>query len=242
MCSFRSNGPGGPARRRPASSDPPSTSRPVGADEHKFKCRTTVVQTVQPIVHIVCVVHAHRFKSPSRPVSCAFSAQGRPSDLVSERAPLRSTIPLVAHGFTTTHRRSAASASRFILLNPPRSGFVHHPRSDSIRGSARDRLLADSVLVLRVYVTPPVLDLFVCALCVACLPPVTLCQQPTASFGRRRLQRKLPVSSVAPGRLPRLAAAGRRRAGRSVRFRKEIFCSTILLKIFPYIHRTHIHR
>lgn len=139
-------------------------------------------------------------------------------------------------------RAARACASRFILLNPPRSGFVHHPRSDSIRGSARDRLLADSVLVLRVYVTPPVLDLFVCALCVACLPPVTLCQQPTASFGRRRLQRKLPVSSVAPGRLPRLAAAGRRRAGRSVRFRKEIFCSTILLKIFPYIHRTHIHR
>ena len=103
---------------------------PVGADEHKFKCRTTVVQVVQPIVHIVCVVHAHRFKSPSRLAGIlAFYRSGKDhSDLVSERAPLS-------------------------LHHPPGGTWVHHHPSP-LRGERAARACA-SRSASRIYIADP---------------------------------------------------------------------------------------
>ena len=182
--------------------------------------------------HCMCCTRSP-LQKPIAPRIRAFCRSGKDhSDLVSEWAPLSLHHP---PGGTWVHHHPsplrgeraarACAASRIYIAEPPPFGVRAPsplgldprlcPRSSPCGLSSRP---AGVAVRDRDPASPRP---FVCALCVACLPPVTLCQQPTASFGRRRLQPKLPVSSIAPGRLPRLAAAGRRRAGRSVRFRKE---------------------
>ena len=180
-----------------------------------FCCRE-LRQTVQPMVHIVLVVHAQRFKSAHGPCSSPFRTR-RIHRSSHERDPASLHHP---PGGTRVHHRPSplrgeraarASASRFILLNPPSGAcrLCTSPARSRSLAPPCDRLLHSSILaprparkrIRRLFSLPSkyapsgprpsTLRLLPSALPAlgssTSLPPVTLCQQSAAPFGRRRL-------------------------------------------------------
>ena len=228
---------------------PPGGGRPAATPDH-FPSRRSRPGASQPQIQIlyshctiVFVVHAQRFKSAHGPCSSPFRTR-RIRRSSHERDPASLHHP---PGGTRVHHRPSplrgeraarASASRFILLNPPPGlPVVHQPARIRSLAPPCDRLLHSSILAPRSarkrfrrlfslpskHVRPgrgP--RLFVC--CPArCLPPVTLCQQSAASFGRRRLSSNA-LCRLAPrpviGRPPHIAA-GRPPPGGPVRSTPE---------------------